>query len=549
MDPDTVHRTAANSPRMPIQRLLSPLKALTRLRTASTVTTPSETLEELREGLSRVLYRKGEVFYNPAQVVNRDLSILLLRHHARTSPPLKILEALSATGLRSIRYALEIPNVASIIANDLDPSAVETIRRNVEHNALSKIIEPTCADAITKMALAREKRFDVVDLDPYGSAAPFLDSAIGAIANGGILAVTCTDLAVLCGNSPEICYARYGSTPLKGPNSHEMAVRIVLSAAQAAANRHSRALEPLLCVKIDFYVRLFLRVHDSKSLAQRTASNTALVVQCNQCGSHWLQRMGGIKESVITRASRRERKRRKMGNDGAENGDKEAKPEARKHVKFNAASVGALSGERCKICEGSLQLGGPIWAGPLLGEGIADSILEDLKSGEGAFQAKDRVTALVTVLKEELELPMFMHLPSMCKTLRVSAPPAASIRQVLEKRGYRVSQSHTDPQAIKTDAPVELIWDILRQWVKKSGNSFPERKEGTMTAGERILQKESGITEEIDFTVKKDRFVRHGLVKTAARFPHNPEPNWGPKARAGKRKREVHAVEEEKGTA
>ena len=34
---------------------------------------------------------------------------------------------------------------------------------------------------------------------PYGTAAPFLDAAVQSIADGGLLAVTCTDLAVLCG--------------------------------------------------------------------------------------------------------------------------------------------------------------------------------------------------------------------------------------------------------------------------------------------------------------------------------------------------------------
>ncbi|PSR74130.1 hypothetical protein PHLCEN_2v10086 [Hermanssonia centrifuga] len=47
-----------------------------------------------------------------------------------------ILEALSATGLRSIRYAKEIPLVKYVIANDLSSSATEAMRRNVEINGL-----------------------------------------------------------------------------------------------------------------------------------------------------------------------------------------------------------------------------------------------------------------------------------------------------------------------------------------------------------------------------------------------------------------------------
>jgi tRNA (guanine26-N2/guanine27-N2)-dimethyltransferase len=45
--------------------------------------------------------------------------------------------------------------------------------------------------------------FDVIDLDPYGSVCPFLDTAIMACNNDGskptLLCVTCTDSRVLCG--------------------------------------------------------------------------------------------------------------------------------------------------------------------------------------------------------------------------------------------------------------------------------------------------------------------------------------------------------------
>ena len=66
------------------------------------------------------------------------------------------------------------------------------------------------------------KRFDAIDLDPYGSASVFLDSAVQAVSDGGILLVTCTDMGVLCGNHSEACFGKYGSTSLKGKFCHEM---------------------------------------------------------------------------------------------------------------------------------------------------------------------------------------------------------------------------------------------------------------------------------------------------------------------------------------
>ena len=106
-------------------------------------------------------------------------------------------------------------------------------------------------------------RFDVIDLDPYGSAAPFLDGAVQAVADGGLLCVTCTDMPVLSGNHAEVCFAKYGVMPTKATHLHEFALRTVLSSLESHAVRYRRHIEPLLSVSLDFYVRLFVRVHDS----------------------------------------------------------------------------------------------------------------------------------------------------------------------------------------------------------------------------------------------------------------------------------------------
>jgi hypothetical protein len=46
----------------------------------------------------------------------------------------RILEGLAASGLRSIRYALELDGVTRVDANDLDPAVVETMRANIRFN-------------------------------------------------------------------------------------------------------------------------------------------------------------------------------------------------------------------------------------------------------------------------------------------------------------------------------------------------------------------------------------------------------------------------------
>lgn len=65
-------------------------------------------------------------------------------------------------------------------------------------------------------------KFDVIDLDPYGCPSMFLDAAVQAVSDGGMLLVTATDMAVLCGNCPETCYTKYGSVSLRVKACHEM---------------------------------------------------------------------------------------------------------------------------------------------------------------------------------------------------------------------------------------------------------------------------------------------------------------------------------------
>lgn len=60
---------------------------------------------------------------------------------------ISILEALSATGLRSIRYGKEIPYVDRIVANDISLKAVDSIKKNIEHNKMDHLITANHQDA------------------------------------------------------------------------------------------------------------------------------------------------------------------------------------------------------------------------------------------------------------------------------------------------------------------------------------------------------------------------------------------------------------------
>jgi tRNA (guanine26-N2/guanine27-N2)-dimethyltransferase len=58
-----------------------------------------------------------------------------------------ILEALSATGLRSIRYAKEVKGVKEIVANDISVKAVDDIKRNISANGVEDLVTASHDDA------------------------------------------------------------------------------------------------------------------------------------------------------------------------------------------------------------------------------------------------------------------------------------------------------------------------------------------------------------------------------------------------------------------
>ena len=141
--------------------------------------------------------------------------------------------------------------------------------------------------------MRRQKRFfDVVDLDPYGTAVPFLESALSSIANNGLLCVTFTDMAVLCARKPHVCFYKYGAAPLGKAYCHEQALRMVLFTINSMANKHGLQIEPLVSLTVDFYVRLFIRVKESASECQKSISKYSHIHQCSKCEAFYLQRLG-----------------------------------------------------------------------------------------------------------------------------------------------------------------------------------------------------------------------------------------------------------------
>uniref|UniRef100_UPI00398F86EC tRNA (guanine(26)-N(2))-dimethyltransferase n=1 Tax=Pristiophorus japonicus TaxID=55135 RepID=UPI00398F86EC len=372
------------------------------------------------------------------------------------------------------------------------------MKRNIELNGVGHMVTASLADASMLLYESKRKRarFDVIDLDPYGSPSQFIDAAVQAVSEGGLLCVTCTDMAVMAGNSGETCYSKYGAMSLKSKFCHEMALRIILHNLDLRANCYQRYIVPVLSVSVDFYIRVFVRVFTGQAMVKASASKQALVYNCVGCGSFHIQRMG------------------KMIHHG-------------KNYKYTASS-GPPVGAECEHCCQRHQLGGPVWAEPIHDQGFIRRVLESVEHNTQRFKTSDRILGTLSMVTEELpDCPLYHTMDHLSSVIHCSTPSLLQMRSALLHAGYRVSLSHACKNAVKTDAPSSVIWDVMRSWAKI--HPVKREKLSESSPAFRILGKEPVL--QACFDIREDanpKSRKQGLK----RFQENPEANWGPKARA-----------------
>ncbi|KHN79995.1 tRNA (guanine(26)-N(2))-dimethyltransferase [Toxocara canis] len=448
-------------------------------------------LEEARDGTIRILDALSASGLRAIRFAKEDGTI-------------RILDALSASGLRAIRFAKEVPFVAKVLANDFSEQAVETINKNIAVNGVQNIVQSRFGDAVTAMMDHRsiDKRFHAIDLDPYGSASVFLDSAVQAVADRGILMITCTDTAVLCGNTPEACYNKYGSVALRHKCSHEFAIRVLLKSVDSHANRYARYIEPLLSISVDFYVRVFVRVHTSAKLAKDSVTKVSHVLACTGCHSLQLQPLA---RKSIAGAS----------------------------IKFSAAIFSASlldAGGKCVHCGQSVHIGGPIYSAPIHDFNFVNKLIKRLKENPEEKRPKtyERLLGLLSVVSEELpDVPLHYEHDQLMHVVKSPVPRLMNVRSAILNAGFRCSIVHCNPRAIKTDAPVSLLWDIARTVAKS--NNIPVSRFDENSPGRKII--EGAITHEINFQMHPDAQSK-SKADSLLRFQCNKGKNWGPKAKA-----------------
>lgn len=340
------------------------------------------------------------VFYNRRMEFNRDATVLLLQ----VIRPDHYIDTMGATGVRGLRIAheCEIP----VTINDRDECAVNLIRKNVLHTGLNNV-------TVTKSdvnVLLSGQRFDAVDLDPFGTPAPFIDSAIRSTRR--FLMVTATDTAPLCGAHKKAGIRRYFSQPLNNEYHSETGLRTLLGFVVREALKYDIGLIPQFCFAHEHFVRLHLQVRRGAPAAERTLSSIGYILQCPKCPSRSEQ------HGLLPRA------------------------------------------EVCEYCHTPLIPIGPLWLGTLQSETLLDTMVEMIE--QFPLGTSRQLATLLTLCRNELPVAGFYDYHQLARREKRSPPSMEDLLDRIHALGFPATRCHYLGTGVKTTAPLPMLLQAVK---------------------------------------------------------------------------------------
>ncbi len=378
-------------------------------------------LEAFVEEVGEYAPSKAPVFYNPVMEFSRDVAVLALQTYQRElGRGISICEPLTGCGIRGIRLAEEVDGVRKGVLGDISAEAVHLAEFNVERNKLAEVVSVVQEDAnlLLSRHAAPRKRFDYVDIDPFGPPVPYLDAAVRALRDGGLLAMTATDMAPLCGVHPKACIRKYGGKPLRTEYCHELAVRLLIGCLVMMAAKHAIGVEVVFSHSTDHYIRVYARVHHGARKADKSVQMMGHILHCFKC----------------------------------------------LHREASEGMFHPLRRE-CAECDSKLAVAGPLFLGSIFDEDFCASMKDKLVRKE---KKKKKIVRLLSLVMKEIGAPLSYYVvDKICDKMNSPIPPLAEVIDGLKAAGFQVSPTHFSSKGIRTDAPISEIDAHIRRLVQK----------------------------------------------------------------------------------
>lgn len=335
---------------------------------------------------------RESAFYNPSMALSRDVGVLVHRALAEGVP--SVLDGLAGAGARGLRIAAET-DVERVVLNDHDPDAVQTAKRNVDRNGVADRVGVRDRDL---RDLLPEVDVAAVDVDPYGSPAPWFGPLAETVRPGDVVGLAATDTSTLHGRHPARLKQRYGAEMVRQEAEKEIGHRILLGALARRLAAGDLGMEPLVGFEHGHHFRHWVRVTGAPAEAMGTAR------RCAECGQARLD-----------------------------------------------------EGRACP-CDAPADDSGPLWTGSLWDRDLLDALEVDPATlAEPAKAAK-----LVGRLRQEASMPaLFVDLHALCSRVGCSVPSFEQLERRLHERGYRFCRTHYVETGFRTDAPRAVVVGIV----------------------------------------------------------------------------------------
>ncbi len=343
----------------------------------------------------------------------RDVSSLALGSIGAEGK-LNVLDAMCASGIRGIRYAKENEIVASVLLLDSSPDACALAKKNVKANKLkkAKVVE----DEVNHfLSCSPKSEFDLIELDPFGTPAPFLHAACFSLRNKqrAYLSITATDTAVLCGAHSQACLKNYQAHPIDNEFCHELAARILLGKLARTASDFSFGISPLFTLSKLHYIKLFVQLDAGAALAVNSMQSLGHISYCAKClNREWRSPMPA-------------------------------------HL-------------TCPLCKTQYEHAGPLWLGSLWNK----TTLEGMTKLNHARKYKNKLqidSLLATIISEATLPPTYFDLHKISKRLGVSAVSPDLVIELLHKSGFQASKTHFQYNCVRTDAKIDTVEKAVRK--------------------------------------------------------------------------------------
>ncbi len=363
---------------------------------------------------------KAPVFYNPVMELNRDIAILTVQAYQRAvNREISICEPLTSTGIRGVRFATENHGVKNVVISDINQRAFNLAKHNVHLNGLTErvVVQHKDANCLLSCHSAPHMRFDVVDVDPFGSPVPYLDSAIRALRNNGLLAITATDMAPLCGVHTKACIRKYGGKPLRTEYCQELAARLLAGCVVSVAAKHDIGIRVVFSHCSDHYMRVYAEINYGAKKADESIKQMGYVLHCFNC---------------LHRESAKE--------------------------------PSALCLEQCPECGSKMDYAGPLWLGTILDKQFCELIAKE--NARNALRNSGKIASLLSLATAEAEAPLTYYVvDKISSNLSLPAPSVDALLHVLRANGFQAGPTHFNSRGIKTDAPALTMQLFLQKLV------------------------------------------------------------------------------------